>query len=229
MDDGGISLNQGTTDLAVLALIRATCSRPGALGKDQYDVSGAIAKWARQGGENVLNVESLMISREGFTIELPDGTVEEGAQRGELSMSRIKHLYEEAEAGGYEYEMSITPDTVAVARRALELIVVYLWKRGVFAIQYDGMSKEEIDAGKHPRANPHATIHASKARGGRGRGGAHVGLLADICTHVHVGWQTSRGVTARAAMRAACHRTRRSLRRRQSIDSSWARRRTCRS
>ena len=31
MDDGKISINQGLTDLAVFAVIRATCSRSGAL------------------------------------------------------------------------------------------------------------------------------------------------------------------------------------------------------
>ena len=96
MDDGLISWNEGVTDLAVLALIRATCSRPGALGKDAFDVSGAIAKWARVGGENVINAAALTLARQGFEMTLPDGTVETNAECGELDMTRLKHMYDEA-------------------------------------------------------------------------------------------------------------------------------------
>ena len=42
----------------------------------------------------------------GFSIELPDGTIENGAQRGEIDMTRIKALYEEAAAGGNKYSDS---------------------------------------------------------------------------------------------------------------------------
>ena len=51
MEDGHVSVNAGISDLAILAFIRATCSRPGALLKDWFDMSGAVAKWARVGGE----------------------------------------------------------------------------------------------------------------------------------------------------------------------------------
>jgi len=53
MDDGVINYDVGSSDLMVLAVIRATCSRPGAVGKDAFDLSGAISKWARD-GENVM-------------------------------------------------------------------------------------------------------------------------------------------------------------------------------
>ena len=96
----------GISDLATLAFIRATCSRPGALSKDEFDMSGAIAKWARGSGENVMSVSALTFSRDGFSIELPDGTIENGAQRGEIDMTRIKALYEEAAAGGNKYSDS---------------------------------------------------------------------------------------------------------------------------
>ena len=82
---------------------------------------------------------------------LPDGTRETDAERGELDMTRLKALYEEAIAGGFKYEMSITPDTVAVARRALELIILGLWRRRVFKIQYEGMSKEAVAAALEER------------------------------------------------------------------------------
>ena len=74
-----VSVNMGISDLATLAFIRATCSRPGALSKDEFDMSGAIAKWARGSGENVMSVSALTFSRDGFSIELPDGTIENGA------------------------------------------------------------------------------------------------------------------------------------------------------
>ena len=144
MDDGHVSVNAGVSDLAILAFIRATCSRPGALSKDWFDMSGAIAKWARVGGENVMSVSALTFSRDGFSIELPDGTIENAAQRGEIDMTRIKALYEEAAAGGYTYSMSLTPDTVAEPRRAIDLIILYCWRRALFKVQYEGMSKSEI-------------------------------------------------------------------------------------
>ena len=95
MDDGHVSVNAGISDLAILAFIRATCSRPGALSKDWFDMSGAVAKWARVGGENVMSVSALTFSQDGFSIKLPDGTIENGAQRGQIDMTRIKALYEE--------------------------------------------------------------------------------------------------------------------------------------
>ena len=144
MDDGHVSVNAGVSDLAILAFIRATCSRPGALSKDWFDMSGAIAKWARVGGENVMSVSALTFSRDGFSIELPDGTIENAAQRGEIDMTRIKALYEEAAASGYTYSMSLTPDTVAEPRRAIDLIILYCWRRALFKVQYEGMSKAEI-------------------------------------------------------------------------------------
>ena len=76
MDSGAISVIEGLSDLTIMAMIRGTCSRPGALGKDQFDLSGAVAKWARVGGENVMSVAALTIAREGMKISWPDGTVE---------------------------------------------------------------------------------------------------------------------------------------------------------
>ena len=54
MDEGSVHLNQGCNDLSTPATIRLTCSRGGAVGKDQFDLSGVIAKWARDGGEHVM-------------------------------------------------------------------------------------------------------------------------------------------------------------------------------
>ena len=35
--------------LVVKAVVRGTCSRPGAFGKDKFDLSGLIAKWSKDG------------------------------------------------------------------------------------------------------------------------------------------------------------------------------------
>ena len=59
---------------------------------------------------------------------------------------RLKHYYFQAAAGGYEYDMSMTPDALAVARRSADIAAMYLWRRGVFAVQYAGMTKEAVAA-----------------------------------------------------------------------------------
>ena len=64
IDDGLVSTNAGVTDLSTLAVIRATCSRSGAVAKDSFDLSGAIAKWARAGGDNVMSVGALTLMRD---------------------------------------------------------------------------------------------------------------------------------------------------------------------
>ena len=91
-----------------------------------------------------MSVCAITFSREGMKLEFPDGTVELNAERAEIKMTRLKHQYEEAAAGGYDYAMSITADTVAEMRRAINQIVVYCWRRGLFAVQYAGMGKAAI-------------------------------------------------------------------------------------
>lgn len=95
-------------------------------------------------GKNVLSVKDLQWSRTGMDINFLDGTSEKGASRGELTLNRLKHRYFEAAAGGYEYQMSLTPDAEAVARRSADILIAYLWRRGVFAVQYANMSTEAI-------------------------------------------------------------------------------------
>ena len=66
----------------------------------------------------------------------------EAALRGEVHINRIKkHYYEK-----YRYDNSITPDTIEVARRASTWQLEYQWLRGLFEVQYDGLSDEEIGA-----------------------------------------------------------------------------------
>ena len=171
MDSGKITSTVGLTWLATLALIRATCSRPGAIGKDAWDLSGAISKWSRE-GENVLSVSDFTWAREGLNITMPDGSIEKGSLRAELEMTRIKGFYDLAASGGYDYQMSLTADAMAQARRILTVWAAYMFHRGLFAVQYDGMSKKAIEMAVEARGAadgfeggmpPGAKIDASEA------------------------------------------------------------------
>ena len=142
MDAAEESLNSGLTRLAVMALVRATCQRPGAMGMDLFDLNGTTI-WGPE-GQNVLSVKDVQWSRTGMKITLLNGTSEESASRGEITFNRLKHRYFEAAAGGYEYQMSLTADAEAVARRSPDILLTYLWRRGVFAVQYAEMSAEAI-------------------------------------------------------------------------------------
>ena len=114
MDDGVETVNVGLTQLAVVALVRATCQRPGSMGLDNVDLAGKTV-WG-PGKKNVLSVKNVTISRTGMTIELSDGSVEEGAERMQLKYNRIKHRYYEAAAGGYEVSPCIAhPSKEAIA------------------------------------------------------------------------------------------------------------------
>ncbi len=59
--------------LAILGFVRTTCSRSGSFARDWFDRSGKAARWV---GVNVLSVEHFEWDREGFVIEMPDGSVE---------------------------------------------------------------------------------------------------------------------------------------------------------
>jgi len=142
MDTHEVTVNKGLSDLMVLALVRATCQRSGSLSKDNVDLAGKSV-WGPE-GMNVLNVGDITFSREGMRITLPDGTMEEGATRFEITINRVKRYFYEAAAGGYEYEMSGTPDAVAIPRRSADIVAMYLWRRGVFAVQYAGMSPTAV-------------------------------------------------------------------------------------
>ena len=71
---------------------------------------------------------------------MPDGTFEHETLRGEVLLNRVKHhLYE----AGYEYDM-LTADAVQAIRRATTWVWFYQMCRGLFAVQYAGMSEEAI-------------------------------------------------------------------------------------
>ena len=102
-------------------------------------------------------VKDLLWSRSGITITFSDGSSEQGASRGEVTFNRLKHHYFEAAAGGYEYKMSMTPDAEAVPRRSADIAKTYLMRRGLFAVQYAGMSAAAIKAAlamRHTKGYP---------------------------------------------------------------------------
>ena len=100
------------TRMAVMAFVRATCSRSGSAAKDWFDRAGKMLHWLER---NVLSVGDFTWAREAMRLLLPDGSEEDDPLRGEVKLNRVKHhLYE----GAYEYAMSVTADTVQQARRA---------------------------------------------------------------------------------------------------------------
>jgi hypothetical protein len=87
-----------------------------------------------QVGRTVLRVKDFTW-QPGFMV-LVEAELEEGL-RGEVKLRRVKRHYHER---SYGYEMPVTPDALAVARRAATWLLVYMWRRALFAVQYDGMS-----------------------------------------------------------------------------------------
>ena len=81
-------------------------------------------------------------------IEMPDGSVEDDPLRCEAHLNRVKHYYLEM---GYEYEMSVTADAVEQARRANTWLFVYAMCRGLFKVQYSGMSAAAVAAALRER------------------------------------------------------------------------------
>ena len=69
-------------------------------------------------------------------MELVEAELHE-AIRGEVKLRRVKRHYHER---SYGYEMSVTPDALEVARRAATWLLVYMWRRALFMVQYEGMS-----------------------------------------------------------------------------------------
>ena len=56
----------------------------------------------------------------------------------DVDIQRIKfHYYEK-----YSYGMAMTADTLEEARRASTWMLLYMWRRGLFEVQYAGMTTE---------------------------------------------------------------------------------------
>ena len=79
-------------------------------------------------------------------------TVLEEALRAEVQFNRIKKHYHEV----YAYQSSMTPDATDTARRASTWMFLYLWWRGLFEVQYEGMSVEEKAAAVRARGEGYA-------------------------------------------------------------------------
>ena len=146
------------TRMTVMGFVRATCSRGGSVCKDWFDRAGKMVYWLKR---NVLSVSDFLWGKEGMELELPDGSTETDPLRGEVKLNRVKHHYHEA---GYEYSMSVTADAVQAARRGGWWIFLYQFSRGLFKVQYEGMSMEAIEASLSDRAeNGHHGIMPSGA------------------------------------------------------------------
>lgn len=126
------------TRMAVRAHVRITCSRGGSFAKDWWDRAGLQVQYAKR---NVLSVKDWTWAREGMVIEQE---VVEQAARGQVQINRLKHYYLET----YHYDMSVTPDVcedskLVVARCASTWLLGYQFARGLFEVQYKGMSTKQ--------------------------------------------------------------------------------------
>ena len=61
--------------------------------------------------------------------------------RGEVTVNRVKRHYFER---NYGYGYSVTPESADVARRGGTWMAIYFWRRGLFAVQYEGMKSAEV-------------------------------------------------------------------------------------
>ena len=133
---GEVGAAAGCLRLAIMGFVRTTCCRSGSFTKDQADKQGLT----RFAAVNVLSVGDF--TWDPFGMEIAE-TSECAALRGEVEIHRVKRYYMEL----YKYRMSVTPDMLTEeARRASTLIAAYLFSRGLFLVQYDGMSTECIEA-----------------------------------------------------------------------------------
>ena len=90
------------------------------------------------------------------------GTRLEEALRAEVEFGRLKkHYFDE----DYNYQSSMTPDATDVARRASTMMLLYQWQRGLFEVQYEGMSLEERTRVR-PRYDPRAHSQEERCDGG---------------------------------------------------------------
>ena len=146
VERGDLHLLEFASRMVVMAFVRATCSRGGSVCKDWFDRAGLMLHWLTR---NVLSVSDFTWSREGMELVMQDGSVEQEALRGEVCLNRVKHHHLE---GGYEYDMSLTADAVQQLRRATTWVWFYQMSRGLFRVQYVGMSDEAIESALKLRA-----------------------------------------------------------------------------
>ena len=164
-----VRVNRAVQRLAVMGFVKVTCSRAGAMARDWADRAGlqvrvCVARWplmqgdvvgARSApdwcelprkqvqwiGRNILSVRDFVWHKDGH-MELTEVEMEvRDAVRGEVTINRVKRHYFER---NYKYAYSVTPEAIEVARRAATWIAVHFWRRGLFAVQYDGMSPAAV-------------------------------------------------------------------------------------
>ena len=158
-----LRLNRAVTRLAVMAFVRITCSRSGAFARDWADRLEKRRLWI---GRNVMSVEDFVWHREFLELLEGDEALLE-ALHGEVALHRVKcHYFEKR----YDYPMSATPDALEVARRANTWMAVYNWRRGLYAVQYDSMSHEEIQNALAARAAGLVTTMIKRTEGDRNEG-----------------------------------------------------------
>ena len=71
---------------------------------------------------------------------------------GTVEIQRVKFHYFER----YAYGMAVTADTIEVARRAGTWLMMYMWRRALFEVQYAGMSMTERAAAMSTRCDGYA-------------------------------------------------------------------------
>ena len=142
-------------------------------------VAGLQVQYAKR---NVLSVKDWTWAREGMVIEQE---VVEQAARGQVQINRLKHYYLET----YHYDMSVTPDVcegskLVVARCASTWELAYQFARGLFEVQYKGMSTKQRLAAMAARKNGYAPTRdaARRADLSRGGGGGAAGRRGGVRT-----------------------------------------------
>ena len=160
-------------------------------------------------GRNVLSVSDFEWAKNGYMHLTEVETSVVDALRGEVSVNRVKRYYFER---NYSYKYSVTPEAVDVARCAGSWIAVYFWRRGLFAVQYAGMSHAAIARALRARADgceggmpPGAVISEADAIA-RWEAGERAYLRVIVDGQVR-GGATALGGQGRAAMRCNAEST----------------------
>ena len=84
-DEGRLHRLEFATRMAVMAFVRATCSRSGSAAKDWFDRAGKMLYWLEH---NVLSVGDYTWACEAMKLSLPDCTEEDDPLRGGAAESR---------------------------------------------------------------------------------------------------------------------------------------------
>ena len=127
-------------DLAVVALIKVTANRPGAIARDRFDPLNAF--WR---GRTIFPLRCLEFYFDGVYVEYisdedGDGEVRPDEPRAlscESVVQRVKRAYFETKEVGH----GVTPIEADCPRRAANLLAAFLLRCGRFNAIYEGMSE----------------------------------------------------------------------------------------